>query len=106
MDNDEDIIKTDDTLYSSPIGKYKSYKVPYVDNYIDPKLYFKKALDPLRNFQGYDRKLKFFFKFRKFFNSYRKMWNLVSLKVFRQISSLVKCIVNALLSRNFCQKNV
>ena len=60
MDNDGDIIKTDDTLYSSPIGKYKSYKVPYVDNYIDPKLYFKKALDPLRNFQGYDRKLNFF----------------------------------------------
>ena len=63
MDNDGDIIKTDDTLYSSPIGKYKSYKVPYVDNYIDPKLYFKKALDPLRNFQGYDRKLNLFFKF-------------------------------------------
>ena len=59
MDNDGDIIKTDDTLYSSPIGKYHSYKVPYVDNYIDPKLYFKKALDPLRNFQGYDRKLSF-----------------------------------------------
>ena len=49
MDNDEDIIKTDDTLYSSPIGKYNSYKVPYVNNYIDPKLYSKKALDPLRN---------------------------------------------------------
>ena len=66
MDNDGDIIKTDDTLYSSPIGKYKSYKVPYVDNYIDPKLYFKKALDPLRNFQGYDRKLKFFLSLGNF----------------------------------------
>ena len=69
MDNDGDIIKTDDTLYSSPIGKYKSYKVPYVDNYIDPKLYFKKALDPLRNFQGYDRKLNLFSSFAKFLHS-------------------------------------
>lgn len=54
MDNDGDIVKTDETLYSGPIGRFSSYKIPYVDNYIDPKLYFKHVLDPMRHFSGYE----------------------------------------------------
>merc|ERR1712226_63868 len=50
MSNDGDVVKTDETLNVSPLGRHKTYKKPHTDYYIDPNLYIKHALNPFRNY--------------------------------------------------------
>ena len=53
MSNDGDVVRTDETLYTSPFGQYLNSKTPFVDKYINPNLYIRKALDPFSHFHSY-----------------------------------------------------
>jgi len=53
MSNDGDVVRTDETLYTSPFGQYLNSKTPFVDKYINPNLYLRKALDPFSHFHSY-----------------------------------------------------
>merc|ERR1739845_42013 len=48
--NDGDVVKTDETLNASPMGRHRSSKKPYRDTYLDPNLFIKHALNPFRNY--------------------------------------------------------
>merc|ERR1712062_676611 len=50
MSNDGDVVKTDETLNASPMGRHRSSKKPYRDTYLDPNLFIKHALNPFRNY--------------------------------------------------------
>ena len=49
MSNDGDVVKTDETLNASPMGRHRSSKKPYRDTYVDPNLFIKHALNPFRS---------------------------------------------------------
>ena len=49
MSNDGDVVRTDETLYASPMGQHKSHNKPHRDNYVDPNLFIKHALNPFRS---------------------------------------------------------
>ena len=59
MSNDGDIVRTDETLYTSPFGQYLNSKTPIVEKYIDPNLYIRKALDPFSHFHAYGKYSQF-----------------------------------------------
>jgi len=60
MSNDGDVVRTDETLYASPMGQHKSHSKPHRDNYVDPNLFIKHALNPFRNYNPHYHKQMYY----------------------------------------------